>query len=300
MPRSYATPNLQTSPTLQASSAPDGTNPAVVGTIPTADQRAARQNLVSVTHAQDAQIDATVGNMQQADAQRAFPRARTDSLNPDSGRQLTPVGETVEAPSVYSHRMNRRNANRGINQFNSAQARSMSAFIDPQTDEDRQIRDDLNSFLESGGDINNLGRNTRAYMNRIDQGIQKVERHNDRNHVVYTSLSLENDNVTPGEFMSRMRGNPDARQTLLGYTRANHNPNALNADDNTALVQIETARGMYVGGEGSTGHLLPRGLELEFVSAGEFDIDDGQGGSTRRNVIQMREVRQNERTTARR
>lgn len=259
---------------------------------------AARAATISAARAADAQIDANAASMQQADAQRSIPRARTDNLNDQAGRHLTPPGEVVAKPSIFSHRMNRRNANRAIARLNPAQSAALASFVAPTTPRQRAIRDDINRHFESGGTLDQLGTAGRNFVRRLDGSIQKAERENDRMHAVYTRVNVP-DGTSRREFLARLRANPGHHQTLAGYTRANHDLTKIEGNDNDLYVQIETSRGMYVGGNGSSGHVLPRNLELEFVNAGDFDVDDGQGGTTRRTLIQMREVRQDERTTAR-
>lgn len=282
-------------PVLQATNVPSNT--AVDGSIPTAAATATRDAAIAATRAADATIDATAGTMQQADAQRAMPRARTDNLNDAAGRHLTDVGDTVERPSAFSHRKNRRNVNRAIAHFNPAQRRAAATFINPQSDRQRTIRDSLNRHFESNGTLDSLGDGTRRLVRQLDGAIQKAERENDRSHVVYTTLNLQGQ--SRADYLAALNATPGYHQNLLGYTRANHDMNKIAGDQDSIYVQIETARGMYVGNEGSTGHLLPRGLELEFVNSGEFDVDNGQGGTVRRTIVQMREVRQDERTIAR-
>lgn len=262
------------------------------------DNIAARAATLVAARAADAQIDANAASMQQADAQRSIPRARTDNLNEQAGRHLTDPGTEVPRPSIFSHRTNRRNANRAIARLNPAQAAAFSSFVSPQNARQRSIRDTVNQHFESGGTLDQLGPAGRNFVRRLDGSIQKAERENDRMHTVYTRLNVP-DGTSRREFLARLRANPSHNQTLAGFTRANHDLNKIEGNDNDLYVQIETSRGMYVGGNGSSGHVLPRNLDLEFVNAGEFDVDDGQGGTTRKTLIQMREVRQNERTTAR-
>lgn len=282
-------------PVLQATSVPSNT--AVDGSIPTSAATATRDAAIQATRTADATVDANAGTMQQADAQRAMPRARTDNLNDAAGRHLTPTNETVERPSVYSHRTNRANVNRAAARFNPAQRTAAATFINPQTDQQRQIRNGLNSHFESGGSVNDLLPATQRLVRRLDGAIQKAERENDRSHVVYTTLNVQG--TSRDDYLQALNNTPNYHQNLLGYTRANHDVNKIAGDQDAIYVQIETSRGMYVGNEGSTGHLLPRGLELEYVGSGDFNVDDGQGGTVRRTIVQMREVRQDERTAAR-
>lgn len=291
------------SPVLQATATPSGDNQAVDANLQGATDFADRADTISGFRDHDTDIDATVGNMQHSDAQRIFPRARTDNINPESGRGLTPAGETVQRPSIFSHRRNRRNSNAGISKFNTAQDRTVKAFLNPQNADESAVRNELNTLLESGVSPDDLTPGTRRYMRWMDSAIQKVERENDRTHVVYASLNL-GDDVPVGwkSYAAAMKRSAKngGTQTLLGYTRANHDPNAIPDDGgDNVLFQIETNRGMYVGGNGNSGHVLPRGVELEYVSHGEFDVDDGQGGTARRRIVQMREVPQDERTVAR-
>lgn len=287
-------------PRIAATTVPD--SPTVDGSIPTVADNAARASNVRQQRADDANTEATASNMQGADARREIPRARQDNFNENSGRTLTPSGETITPPSVFSHRTNRRNANQGISRFNPAQKRSISAFINPQTQRQTEIRDLVNQHFENGGKVSDLSPAAQRYVRQLDGGIQKVERENDRNHVVFTTVNLP-DGVTKDKFLDSMRSSSRYHQHLLGYTRANHdinkvNPNAPDAQDDSIYVQIETSRGMYVGNQGSSGHMLPRGLELEPVNVGEFDVQDSNGNTVKKTVIQMREVRQNERTRA--
>lgn len=286
----YRAPSLQATATTAQQS--------VDGSIPDTATRAQRITDIAAIRAADANIDASVGNMQHADAQRAVPRARTDNLNEQAGRHLTPNGEVVQRPSIFSHRTNRRNVNRAINTFTPAQERAVQTMVAPTTARQRSIRDTVNQHFESGGAISALGPNAQDFVRRTDGAIQKAERENDRNHTVYTKLSLPS-GTSKREYLASLRAHPSARQHLMGYTRANHDLNKIEGGDDDVYVQIETSRGMYVGGNGETGHVLPRGVELEFVGAGEFDVDNGQGGTDRKTIVQVREVRQNERTVAR-
>lgn len=282
-------------PRIQSTAVPNAPN--VEGDIPTTRESAERAAAVSSARSENAEVEAEALTMQQADARRTIPRARTDNFNPESGRRLTAGGETVSTPSIYSHRQNRRNSNVAIAKMNPAQRRVASDFIAPSNSSQQEIRDSLNTHFESGGSVNDLPDRSRRYTRQLDSAIQKAERENDRSHVVYTPLTLSED-TDRQEFLDSVSGSSRWSQNLMGYTRANHDPNKVASDDNQVLVEVETNRGMYVGGEGSSGHILPRGMELRPVNVGDFDVDDGQGGTTRRTVVQMKEVPRDERTVA--
>lgn len=287
--------------TVNITSAATPAVPLTEGAIPTASEAATRMRNISQQLLHDQNVDSEVSNMQHADARRMVPRGRTDNLNEDSGRRLTAPGETITQPSIFSHRRNRRNANAAIQHFTPAQRRVASAFIRPSNDNEQEIRDSLNSHFENGGTINDLPPNSRRFVGQMDAAIQKAEKQNDRMHVVYMPLKIE-EGTSRQEFLDTTRTNSRYTQHLMGYTQANHDINKVmdpNApEEGEVYVQLETSRGMYVGGNGASGHLLPRGVGIRPVNVEDFEVDDGNGGTKTVTVIQAREVRPDERTVA--
>lgn len=289
----YRTPDVL----VQATVDPSAT--AVDGQVVTPAVAVDRQRQIDLERTVDAYTDATAGSMQMADANRSIPRARTDNLNPLSGRHLTEAGETITPPTMHNHRMNRRNANRGIDTFTQAQGEALAAFLNPANERQQTIRDGLNSYFEQGNHIDDMGPASQRMVRRLDTAIQKVERLNDRTHVVYTSVNIPGGRAGRQRFIAAANGGNTTPQTLLGYTLTNHDINKVAGDDDTVVVEIETARGMYTGGDGSSTHLLPRGVTLEVIGARSFDVEDENGNTTSRTVVQMREKRNDERTVAR-
>lgn len=286
--------------TVNITSAATPAVPQAEGSIPTASEAATRSLNIAEQLRHDQEVDSDVSNMQHADARRMMPRGRTDNLNEDSGRRLTAPGETITPPSIFSHRRNRRNANVAINRFTPAQRRVASGFIRPSNASEQEIRDSLNSHFENGGTASELPTNSRRFVGQMDAAIQKAEKQNDRMHVVYMPLRIA-EGTSRQEFLDTTRSNSRYTQNLMGYTQANHDINKVmdpNAPDNEVYVQLETSRGMYVGGNGASGHLLPRGVGMRPVNVEDFEVDDGNGGTKTVTVVQAREVRPNERTVA--
>lgn len=249
------------------------------------------EEIASVVVAQeDQEISSEAVSVTQADAHRTMPRAANDNVDESIGNHLKGEGEVVTSPSIYSHRMNRRNSNRGLNKFTRAEQRDLQTFLNPQTDRERALRQFADDFAATGESPETLSRRKRAYIRRLDRAIQKAESENDRMHVVNMPLELDS-NSNREEFLQALQGNPGIVQTFNGFSRGNQDINKITTDDaEEIIVQLETSRGMYLGARGGSSHLLPRGLRASFVAVREMPIQRPDGTTYRRTIVQLREL----------
>lgn len=268
----------------------DGATEGARGDIDTTISHDLDEAVSNIVASEDQQITAEAVSVTQADAYRTMPRAATDNVDETIGNHLAAAGETIQSPSIYSHRMNRRNSNRGLNKFTRAENRDFQTFLNPQTDDERAMRQFAEDFAATGESPETLSRRKRAYVRRIDRAIQKAESENDRMHVVNMPLRL-NPGVDREEFINALRENPGTTQTFNGYSRGNQDINKVTTDDdNEIIVQLETARGMYLGARGESSHLLPRGIRASFVDVREAPIRRADGSTYTRTIVQLREL----------
>ena len=157
-----------------------------------------------------------------------------------------------------------------------------------------------NALSDVAGDVDQLDEDTRQHIARLDSALRTYEAHNDRGHVVYANLRMptyiNSSNLTG---FCRNTFTPGATIAFDRYTHTTHQLHETSRTispaelDRTAVFEIQTRRGAYLGGSDSrddTGHLLPRSMRLEVIGTydARYQRPDGTRGT--RTVVQLRDV----------
>lgn len=243
----------------------------------------------------DSRTEALPGlNRQQRDRARIYPRATTADLrHPRMERTLRDQHE-LRLPLSSRQKKARSVARRAVaarlphTQYN-AQRRLVT-----KPEQWQRINDQLSDTI---GDIDALDERDQQQIRRIDRSIQAYERVNDRGHVVYANVqmppAINRSNLLEFTEHSFQAGDLIAFDR---YTAAAHQLHEVAVPDpagRTAVFEIQTRRGIYLGGSDSvdnTGHLLPRGLELEVAGVHEISYRQPDGTTGRRVAIQLIDV----------
>lgn len=149
----------------------------------------------------------------------------------------------------------------------------------------------------ASGNVQLLDPGDRKIVQRIDRAVQSYERANDRDHTVYFSVKMP-ETVDPiinsEDLPSTMQ--IGERVTLDQFTVAAHDPAELPGhgtdDQDYVIVELVTNRGLYMGRSDTvtdSTHLLPRGLDLEFVAADRAPFAGANGTVQDRLIVQARE-----------
>lgn len=153
----------------------------------------------------------------------------------------------------------------------------------------------LSDTFGAGGQLDDIDR---VRVQRVDRAIRRYEETNDRGHLVYSGLTLDEDQL--GEDQRSGRGlqewlegwtAPGDRFTFDQFTDADHVPHKVGAAP--VLLEIETSRGIYLGGAtvaGATGHLLPRGIQLEVVAVTSTTVARPGHPPLERPTVQLRVI----------
>lgn len=256
--------------------------------------KAAEVDLVDQAHddkrRHDAAVEAIPGLTRATkDRDRAYPRQAGVDPNPRKTRTF-PTRQLRTPPSDYLCRSLRSTSVAAHDRLRKTEHRALTNLVTGSPAHwlnlNRRLADNYSSGLR-------LTEKDRIEVQRIDRAIRRFEERNDRRHLVYTGLALDEDQVDGvdvGDWVSEF-AQPGDRFTFDQFTDADHAPHQV--DEHPVLLEIQTRRGMYLGdgqADGTTAHLLPRGLHLEVAAITTTQIHHPDGSSTERPTIQLREV----------
>lgn len=226
------------------------------------------------------------------DQERAMPRNLTDDVpHPLMERQL-PEPDSIRRPLSSRQRKARSATKRTVqDRLPLTQYRATSRLVgDP--DRWRSLNGALSDAV---GDVQDLDDRQRAEIQRVDRAVQAYERANDRGHVIYSNVEMPAE-INPGRLDGYLRYGfkPGTVICFDRFTAGAHTLHEVEPDpataDRTAVFEIQTRRGMYLGRSDSmddTAHLLPRGMRLRVAGAhlARYRRPDGTTGS--RHVVQL-------------
>ena len=251
-------------------------------------------NIVDQAHADKRRHDQAVEDTRgltraTRDRDRAYPRSAGEDPNPRKIRDF-PTGPQRTAPSDYLCRQLRSTSVAAQDRLRKTEHRALSNLVTGTPDHwlslNRRLADTYASGLK-------LTETDRIEVQRVDRAIRRFEERNDRGHIVYTGLALDEeqaDGLNLNDWVGKI-AQPGDRFTFDQFTDANHAPHQV--DEHPVLMEIQTRRGMYLGegrsGE-DTGHLLPRGLHLEVTAITTTRIRHDDGSWVERPTIQLREL----------
>lgn len=224
------------------------------------------------------------------DLNRAFPR---DSAAPVlDGRLRRALPSEIELRKSLSSRQRkaRSSAKRDVlDAMPNTQHRALGALVS-----NPQRWAETNAALSKvNGDAVLLDDKERQQVQRVDRAIQSFERRSGRGHLVYTEVTMPTPVTGVADLPSTLK--PGVRISFDRFTAATHTLHELDSSRGTGDVafEIETTRGMYLGRSDSaddTAHILPRGIQFEFVGAHHAPYERPGRSPGERLVIQLRDV----------
>lgn len=226
----------------------------------------------------------------QRDAGRSSPRETNADLRHERMERTLPAAGETRRPVSSRQRKARSIAKRAAQQkLSKTQHEAMQQVL---TDNGWRATGD--ALSEVAGDAQMLQPEQLRQVQRIDRAIQAYERGNDRGHVVYANVEMPwyiNSSNVVGYVENNL---PAGREVAFDrYTAGAHCMHELEPDpkaaDRTVVMEIQTRRGMYLGGSDSvdrTGHLLPRGLHLQLVGSHVATYQRPDGSTAERLVVQ--------------
>ena len=142
----------------------------------------------------------------------------------------------------------------------------------------------------------------------VDRAIQDFEVHNNRQHLVYaTLLAPKNNDKDRAKLRGVLRSmaerpdDPRAAMTFDGYIPATHSLGNI-GDGDDVVMEIQTRSGAYLGSSDSlpdADHIVGRGRTLKPVGVRQVEVVKPDGSTGTRWVVQMTDVTDDGRTTAR-
>ena len=245
----------------------------------------------------DAMVESMPGlNRMQRDRERLMPRSTTAELGDQRMARRLPAPRAVRMPISARQRNARSKARLEVQR--SMPLTQLGAQYELVSEPQRwsELNDQLSAAT---GDVQALPDKDQEQIRRIDRSIQSYERANDRGHVVYSNVRMPW-YINPGNVRGFLQNNFKAGQQVSfdRYTFATHQLHeaAMLADDSdgrTAVFEIETRRGAYLGASDKrdvTHHLLPRGMDFEIVGVSEAPFRYPSGRLGTRMVIQLRDT----------
>lgn len=246
-----------------------GMQRAKLAGVTTSESFRENQQIRTDGHDLDANIEGSTGyHPAEKRAGRTYPKDYTAPMNPRKYRGL-PEPDAIR--TKLSGRQQDERTKTGLeaqSQFTSNQYRVITnAVSDPDDGQWRALNDELSSVT---GDRTQLNEHHRRMAGEMDWAIQKYERLNERNHVVYTRVELPGF-VNETNIAGYVR-NQHAAGDIVDfdrYTLGAHTVHEVEGDARRSVVyEILTRRGAYLGQSrdiDNTAHLLPRGLRMEVV-----------------------------------
>ncbi|MCS4255967.1 hypothetical protein M2405_004270 [Rhodococcus erythropolis] len=238
----------------------------------------------------DRMVEAGEFTRARKDLERAFPRPAVTQVN-ERRRRTLPIPDAIRLPLSSRQRKARSIAkNAAQDQMPTIGYKATNSLIS----EPAKWSTIGSALTSARGDAQGLDERTRSQVQRIDRAIQTAERGNDRGHVVYCAVSVPHSlPEQPANLPSALQ--PGSRIEFDRYTMSTHAIHELDpvVGDREVIFEMETPRGMYLGGSDSvddTSHLLPRGMRWQVVSSHEGRYQRPDGSLGRRNIIQLRDI----------
>lgn len=229
------------------------------------------------------------------DRDRATPRDTADQPAPRLQQQLPAATDYREGLSPRQRKLRSATKNRVMAAAPETQTQAVETMVG---DEDATRWRAINAELHAvNGNVHKLkDPDDRKLVQRFDRAIQAYERENDRDHRLYFSVEMPKDAdpvIDADSLPSTMR--IGERVTLDQFTLAKHDPAELPGhganDQDHVLVELVTNRGLYLGRSDTiadTTHVLPRGIDLEYVDASRAPFHSPTGLQYR-VIVQARE-----------
>ncbi len=277
----------------RGSSAVPGTKEAKLVDPPTFRDRGAERE---GARGLDRDVESMPGlSRQQRDRERAMPRAATGEIAHPRMERTLPAPGQVRQPLSSRQRKARSVAKRAVqDRLPATQYTAMTRLVS-QPLRWQQLNDALS---DATGDAQVLDDAARTGVARVDRAVQAYERANNRGHVIYSNLKMPAA-INRSNLEGFLRRNFTAG-TVVDFDRYTAGAHTLHeiepadpAAQRTAVFEIQTRRGMYLGRSDSvddTAHLLPRGLRLRVTGTHQATYQRPDGSTGKRQVIQLTDI----------
>lgn len=241
-----------------------------------------------------------------ADRRAEVPRTRTDAANPNMDREFPSPSATRQRLSSNMKKSLNRHKRTVQEEMPSTRYEAMNRAIG-----NRQVLGRLNQRLhDTVGMRSDLRPAERRRVNEIDNSIRDFEVGNERQHIVYSTLTspkahgnsrnalratLRNmasrEDPEPGSTLSQT---PSSQTTMTfdGYIPATHTLGEVPESDDI-VMEIRTRSGMYLGTSDTrheADHLVGRGRVLRPRGVREVSYVRRDGSQGRRWIVQMDDV----------
>lgn len=227
------------------------------------------------------------------DSLRAYPRDVTADIEHERKRRKLPEEGQVRKP-ISARQRDERSAmkNRASESMSKREYEALADLVDVRKSNTWvELNDRLSEVV---GDRQHLSEKDQQFVGRIDRTIQRFEKENDRGHVVYVNMR------TPGFInhsnlagFAKNQFKPGSTVEFDRYSvgaHTMHEVEPLEDADRTVVFEIQTRRGMYLGGSrrvDDTSHLVPRGPRWEVVGSHTATYERPDGSTRERVVVQL-------------
>lgn len=240
--------------------------------------------------------------MSESDARREVPRLREDSIKPRKMRKLPQPGQ--ERPMLSSNM--KKDYSRTKRAWEQSLPKTRRRALD-NTMRDSASLEGLNRALRGAhGTKSELPSGVRRRAESVDRAIQDYERTNERQHVVYTTLRAPKDHGNSRNAvlsrLNEMSADSESQPlTFDGYVPATHSLGNIE-NDRDIVLEMRTKSGAYLGTSDTTpnaDHIVNRGRSFRVVGVNEATYVKPDGSQGSRTVVQVDDVTDDGRTTAR-
>lgn len=249
-------------------------------------------------------LDETM-TLREADARREVPRRRTDSANPREARPLPSPG-TLRKPASSRKRKKLNVAKRS---WEATMPKNQYRTMHKTVADTARLEATNRALQDAVGMRSDLSPAVARHVSEIDRAIQAHEAKNTGEHIIYAKLNApkkhgNSRNALWRRMEARHRDEDSGPLQFDGYIQGSHSIDQIK-DDGEAVMEIKTRSGAYLGSTDNPNnpnadHLMPRGASLRVVNTEVVDYQKPDGSIGKRRVIQMEDITDSGRTTARR
>lgn len=239
--------------------------------------------------------------LQESDARREVPRLRDDAVRPRKMRKLPGSDQQRRMLSSNMKKEYSHTKRAWETKLPKTRRRALDGTM-----RDSASLEGLNRALRgSHGTKSELPSAVQKRADAVDRTIQDYERTNERQHIVYTTLRAPKDHGNSRNAvlrrLSEMGDSPDSRPlTFDGYVPATHSLGNIE-NDKDIVLEMRTKSGAYLGTSDTTpnaDHIVNRGRSFQVVGAHEATYVKPDGSTGTRTVVQVDDVTDDGRTSA--
>lgn len=245
-------------------------------------------------------LDETM-TLSEADARREVPRLRDDNINSRKDKKLKGPAATRNMLSSRQKKEYSRTKNAWVKKIPN----NRRIAVNQITNSPENLEQLNRALRDVHGTRSELPDGIHRHASNLDRAIQAYERTNDRQHIVYSTLRAPkehgNSRVALRKWLESNSGDERGDLTFDGYIPSTHSMGNINQEKDI-VMEIRTRSGAYLGESDSTpnaDHLMGRGRTLRPMAVNDVEYIDANGNTKTRTIVQMEDVTNDGRTTAR-